>query len=1147
MKISTILLLISVLHVSAEVYSQSNKLSFEFKDLSLKEAFQQIEAQTEYLFLYNTHEIKNDVRVDMNMKNQRIEKVLDELLKDSGLEYSIRDRHIVLHPKKDVESNRTAQPSKTVSNAAPQQNKISGRVVDKDGFPMPGVTVTVKGKAGVGVATDGEGQYSIECNPNDVLVYSFIGFKTIERVAGDMNRVTVTMEEDAMEMEEVVIVAFGKQKKESVVSSISTVNPNELRVASNNLTTAFAGRMAGVIAYQRSGEPGLDNAEFFIRGVTSFSEYGKKDPLILIDGIEMESNDLSKLNVDDIASFSVMKDANSAALYGARGANGVILVTTKEGKDEKIKVNIRAEAKTSANTDLVKLADPITYMKLYNEAVLTRDPMTPLPFSSDKIYQTELLYHKRKIDPYYPYVDWYDFLIKPRTFNQNITANVNGGGKAVQYYLSARLTHDTGILKESKENKFNNNIDLLGFSLRSNVTIKFTPHTTGMVRFYGTFDDMHGPAIGGEDAFHAARNASPVEFLPIYEADDANIYTDHILFGMSPKGESFTNPYASILSSYKEEKKSMMLAQMEFEHQFDGMLKGLIAKGIFNVKRNAKQNFTRGYKPFYYTPIKMLDDSYKLYCYNPDTGTTWLDYAPLERIVGSYIYAEGRLAYNKVLAEKHDLNFLAVGALRGETTTDGANSIQTSLPKRNIVLSGRAAYGYDRRYFVEFNFGYNGSERFSKNNRFGFFPTMGIGWMVSNEAFMENTKDWLNNLKLKASYGLNGNDQIGSSTDRFFQYSIVNMNAAGYVFGAELKYDRRGISISRYANPLITWEKSKKLNVGMELEMFESFTLLMDFFSDTRENILQTRSDIPKSMGLVTTPQANVGVAQGHGFEAELKYQKNFTQDIYLVTNGNFTYATSKYKVYEEPDYSDAEWRSRIGRKLSQPFGHIAERLFIDEEDIRNSPVQEYGRYMPGDIKYRDINKDGKIDDDDKVPIGLPQTPEIICGAGFTLGIRGFDFSCFFQASLRSSFFIDPYRITPFVGGQVALLQSIADDHWSEDNRNLHAFWPRLSDTYYKNNDTRAVITPLKDKKNDPNSTWWLRDGSFLRLKTAELGYKIPSKHTQKWKMDLVRFYISGENLWLWSKFKMWDVEMAGNGLGYPLQRKFVAGLVVNF
>ena len=1039
------------------------------------------------------------------------------------------DNHILKNESKIVEKVKSVE-----LYGIQQSVQITGRVVDGDGFPLPGVAVTVKGKSGVGVVTNAEGSYSINTDRESVLVLSYIGFKPYERKAHQLDKVTVTLEEDTFTLDELQVVAFGKQKKESVVSSISTITPGELRVPASNLTTAFAGRMSGVIAYQRSGEPGLDNAEFFIRGITSFSSAGKKNPLILIDGIDMTSNDLARLNVDDIASFSIMKDANAAALYGARGANGVILVTTKEGKTDGIKVSVRSELSRSSNTDLVELADPITYMRLHNEAVRTRDPLVGKPYTSDKIRRTEL-----GDDPLrYPSVDWYDYLLKDNTTNKRINMNITGGGKAVQYYLAANYSKDTGILKESKDNLFSNNIDVNRLQIRSNVTIKFTPTTTGVVRAYGTFDDATGPRQGGAEVFNMARNASPVKFLPFYPRDEANEFTKHILFGMGEELGEFINPLAAIVSGYKESSTSMMTMQLEIDHKFTGKLDGLFVKALYNTKRDAYYDINRTYNPFYYSIANTVDGAYQLFPLNPDSGTEYLTFSDGRRTVLATQYGESRLGYNKTFNKVHDLNLLLVGSIRNETGAAAldlrvSDRLQASLPQRNISTAGRFAYGYDSRYFLEFNFGYNGTERFAKNNRYGFFPSVGAGWMVSNEDFMRNFKKSITTLKLKATYGKVGNDQIGAAYDRFFYLSQINMSGAGYSFGKENGY-RSGITIGRYANDLITWEIATKSNLGFELGLFDNLTLLGDYFTETRSNILLNRADIPSTMGLRVDPQANVGVAQGQGFEMELKYQKSFTKDFWTVVNGNFTYASSEYKKFEEPNYSDVPWRSRVGLKIGQTMGYIAERLFIDEEEVNNSPRQMFGPYGAGDIKYKDINGDGQINADDAVPIGYPTVPEIIYGTGFSVGYKSFDLSLFFQGSARSSFFISSPLITPFLNkGQRGLLKFIADDHWSENNRDIHAFWPRLSEFQVANNNA--------------TSTHWLRDGSFIRVKSAEFGYSLPTNLTKKFYVNMLRFYVSGSNLFLWSKFKMWDPEMAGEGLRYPVQRVINLGVNIEF
>lgn len=1012
-----------------------------------------------------------------------------------------------------------------------QGGVVKGIVKEAEtGDPLPGASIQIENSTR-GVATDIDGTFEIRANPSEKLVFSFLGMESQTIEVGNKTNIEVALKPIPSELDELTVVAFGKQKKESVIASVSTVQPSELQVPSSNLTTAFAGRIAGLISYQRTGEPGKDNAQFFIRGVTSFGT-GKVDPLILIDGVEMSTEDLARLTTDDIASFSIMKDANATALYGARGANGVILVTTKEGREGDVKIQFRAEGSYSSPTENVQFADPVTYMKLHNEAVRTRNPGTRLPYDEKKINYTE-----RGIDPIrYPAVDWQDLLFDKNTFNQRYNLNISGGGKIARYYIAASYSLDNGILKVDKRQNFNNNIKLNKFALRSNVNVNLTPTTEAIIRLNGVFDDYQGPLDGGTDLYNKAVRANPVLFLPYYMPDEANIFTKHILFGNASSG-NYLNPYAEMLKGYKSNDRSSMYVQFEMKQKLDFITKGLSARAMFNVNRFAQLEVRRQYNPFFYALSPQIGNSqdYNLIALNPDGGTDYLDYVPGNRQMENSMYFEGALQYNTSIAENHSLSGLLVFTLR-EKKDNTYNTLQLSLPQRNAGIAGRATYSYANRYFLEANFGYNGSERFAKNERWGFFPSAGIGWIVTNEAFMEPYKNVLSKLKLKATYGLVGNDAIGAVEDRFYYLSNLNMNdgGRGISFGDTWGYNRPGITISRYEDPFITWEISRKSNYGIELNFWNSLEIQADYFRENRSNILQTRADIPSTMGLQATPKANIGSANGSGIDISVDYNKSFNKDFYAILRGNFTYASSQFEIYEEPDYAsiNTPWRSHKGQNISQRWGYIAERLFLDDEEVKNSPTQTFGEYGAGDIKYKDINKDGRIDENDLVPIGYPTTPEIIYGFGLTFGYKKFDFSCFFQGSGRSSFWINPESTAPFIG-EKSLLQIIADSHWSEDNRNIYAFWPRLSDTENSNNNV--------------TSTWWMRNGAFMRLKTLELGYTLPKKMIQPIHSKNARIYMSGSNLFQVRKFKLWDPEQAGNPFNYPLQRVINIGLNIEF
>jgi TonB-linked SusC/RagA family outer membrane protein len=1021
-----------------------------------------------------------------------------------------------------------------------QNINIKGKVINSDGNVLPGTAVRIKGTT-VGITTNDDGDYILDDVPSgSTIEFLLVGFVTQEiKVTGDKTVINAILIEESESLDEVTIVAFGRQKTESVLASITTVKPSELKVPSSNLTTALAGRISGVISYQRSGEPGQDNADFFVRGITTFGN-GKANPLILIDGVELSSDDLSRLNTDDIASFSVMKDANATALYGARGANGVILITTKEGVEGKTRLSIRFEESLSTPTKTIKLADPVTYMKLGNEAVRTRNSLGVIPYSNEKIANTGTG------NPYvYPAIDWADMMFKKITNNQRLNLNISGGGKVARYYVAASYTKDNGILNVDGQNNFNNNINLKKYLLRSNVNINVTSSTELAVRLHGTFDDYTGPLDGGTGVYNKVMRANPVLFPAYFPATDDYKYVNHIMFG-NTDGAQHINPYADMVKGYKDYSKTLVLAQLELKQNLDFLLKGLSVRGMFNTTRYSFFDVSRFYVPFYYKvgTYDKYNNTYKLTPLNETEGKDYLGYNEGQKEVSSTIYYEAALQYDNAFADHHVSGLLV---LTGREELKGnAGDIQLSLPHRNMGLAGRLTYAWQNKYFVEGNFGYNGSERFSKSERFGFFPSIGAGYMISNEYFWKPLLKTVNKLKLKGTYGLVGNDAIGKDEDRFFYLEKVTMenNDRGMDFGRYFKYHRQGMSIERYANPHVTWETSYKQNYGIELGMFNLFELQVDYFRESRKNILQSRSDIPSTMGLQNTPQSNIGKSFASGVDLSLDYSQVFSQNVWLTVHGNFTYAHSEYRLYEEPVYVNAPWRSHIGQPLTQWWGLIAERLFIDDADMNSSPRQEFGEYLAGDVKYKDVNMDDKIDDQDKVPIGFPSSPEIIYGTGFSFGYHNLDISAFFQGSARSSFWLNTGSnpsIVPFtdtdgdnnVISQNALLQAIAENYWSESNRNPNAFWPRLTD-HQINNNTQT-------------STWFMYNGSFIRLKTAEIGYTLPKKLTNKIRVELARIYISGTNLLTFGKFKLWDPEMAGNGLGYPVQRVYNIGINISF
>jgi TonB-linked SusC/RagA family outer membrane protein len=821
---------------------------------------------------------------------------------------------------------------------------VSGKITDNKGLTMPGVSISVK-HSKLGGISNVDGDYTLKANKGtDTLVFSFLGYAKQEIAINDRHKIDVILLDDKNDLNEVVVVAYGTQKKESMVSAITTINPKEIKGPTSNLTTMLAGRISGLISYQRSGEPGADNAAFFIRGITTFGS-GKVDPLILIDGRESTTTQLARLQPDDIAAFSVLKDAAASSLYGARGANGVILINTKSGKVGDTRFSVRFENSTSTNTQNFRLADNITYMQLANEAALTRNPLNALPYSQNKIDHT-----RAGDNPYlYPSNDWVGSLIKNYTNNQRLNMNLSGGVNKAQYYIAATANQDNGVLKQQAGNNFNNNVNLKSYQVRSNINFKPTTSTEIVLRTSGDFDDYNGPIGGGGAIFTSALNANPVLFPATFPSSDLPL-VKHPLFGNAARGLNggvYANPFASMVSGFQQYSTSNLNVQLEIKQDLKFITQGLSARAMIYTTRYSYFALNRQYNPFFYaaSPSNTDPKGYNLSLLNEATATEYLNYNQGDKTVNTTSYGEVALNYNRTFNKVHEVSGLLIGIQRNYVNGN-AGDLQSSLPFRNQGLSGRFTYVYDNRYSFEANFGYNGSERFAQNNRFGFFPSAGVAWNVNNEKFFEPLSKIVNKLKFRATYGLVGNDQIGNATDRFFYLSNVNLNdgSNGYVFGENYAYSRPGVSVSRYANPGITWEKAQKTNIGMDLGLFDALNITVDAYKERRSNILMQRAYIPTSMGLTAPVSANVGVAEGKGVDVSADYNKSFGK-TWLQMRGTFTYAASKLLVNEEPEYaSNMQYLSRVGQSLGEAYGLVAERLFVDDEDVKNSPKQNFRR-----------------------------------------------------------------------------------------------------------------------------------------------------------------------------------------------------------
>lgn len=1100
--------------------SQDGTLSLNMQNVTVERVLNQIETETDYTFLYNKQMVDVTRKVSITVKNKPIKIVLASLFDGSGVSYSIEGKQIVL--SKEEQKTRSQN-----------SHRISGTVVDAVGEAIIGATVIVKGTSN-GTATDINGEFKLTAPSGGTLSVSYIGYVPQELKIGNKTVFNITLNEDTKTLEEVVVVGFGKQKKESVIGAIQSVKSEDIKLPTTNLSNTFAGRIAGIISVQKSGEPGADGANFWIRGVGTFAS--AQSPLILIDGTESSSYDLNALAPEVIESFSVLKDATATALYGSRGANGVMLVTTKSGQlGGKPTINIRIEGRMSMPTQIPKIADAYTYMNMFNEAVEARTPGAAPIFSDDQINGV-----KNHLDPYmYPNIDWYGEMFKDVTYDQAVNLNVSGGGNRMDYFISATFNNDMGMVKTSNDNPFKNNISNLRYSFQSNVNAHITKTTKVGVKLNMQIQDYKGPSNSISYIFNRVMWAPPA----LYPIKFPNIPgTNYSAYGNKsggPQNDRYANPYAELSAGIEERFRTTAMAAFTFDQDLKFITPGLKVSALFSLKNFSSTTCSRTFVPSYFQidpnafGIEQPEGEYPyvLKAVN-DNGTnaiTAKNSSSGDRLLNTNI----SINYERKFLKVHDVAAQLVYLQRGYyKNTPGSASYNDALGERNQGLAGRLTYDFDKRYFFEFNFGYSGSDNFVKGKQFGFFPSYALGYIISNENFFAPLTDVVSLLKIRGSYGTVGNS---ASSIRFPGITNVTMNGAGYAFGENFQKTPNGAIVSAYGNENATWEVAKKTNVGIELGLFDQKVLLIaDYFYENRNSILMQRKSVAATTGIGgATALANIGRVKNQGIDMSLEYNHAFRKDVILSVKGNLTYAVNELVDKDEPFYK-WDYQYEKGGPLNRIGpAYIADGLFKDENDIKTSKDQSavMPNIKPGDIKYKDLNNDGIINEYDRKYIGDPYIPQIIYGFGGSLQYKKWDFSVFFQGAAKVSIYLD--NIHPFGTYYSNVLQFVADDYWSESNPNPNASYPRLAHTVGAENTNQK-------------STFWLRSGAFLRLKNAEIGFN----------HKFMRIYLSGSNLLTFTGFKYWDPEIGGsnngsdsngNGLVYPLQRVINLGIQFKF
>lgn len=991
--------------------------------------------------------------------------------------------------------------------------RISGTVTDPDNEPLPGVTIMEVGTKN-GTSTDVDGNFFIDvANKNATLHLSYIGFKDKEVKVGKSTILRIVMDPDLSELQEVVVVGYGTQQKASVVGSITTIEPEKLRVNSTrSMTGNLAGQLAGIIAYRPTGEPGYDSSSFWIRGISSFA--GGTSPLVLIDGVERSLDDIDPAEIE---SFSILKDASASAMYGVRGANGVILVNTKRGKVGAPTVTFRVEQSFRKPTKLPEFIGAAEHMTLINNLA------GRTIFPQQRIDRTASGY-----DPdLYPDIDWVDALTKDLSENTRANLSIAGGSDFLRYSLTGSYFRESGNMNRDENLPYDTSTGLQKYNVRANVDMDLTKTTLVRFNVGGYLQNLRKNSSSTTDVFNYAFETVPFVHPPIYSD------------GRIPVDSGRVNPWAMLTQTgYTRQTKSQIQSLVSVEQDLKMLTEGLKVRALFSFDvYNCKIHYAER-TPVYYGIASGRDVEGNLIHTEPSNtgGSDFLNHRNGVEYGTTRTYFEAAATYNRLFNSLHRVDALLL--FNRDSYDNGG--IQ---PYHHQGLAGRASYTYDSRYVAEFNFGYNGSENFAPGHRYGFFPSGAIGWVISNESFMADLTPKINKLKLRASVGQVGNDDIGSSR-RFAYITTINQSVSGYRFGPTNGYFRGdGIREGDVGVSNLTWETVTKYNLGIEAGLWNALDIQLDVFKEDRKDIFMQRRIIPTQVGFATTPYANFGKVKNHGLEAEINYHQNFGQDWTVGLRGTLTYAKNEVVEYDDPESVKGTYRSQTGQSIGSLYGYWADGLYTaDDFDSEGKllpglPVSELSADIrPGDIKYKDMNGDGVINSRDQGYIGGVTTPRLIYGFGGNLRFKNVDFNFFFQGTGDSYRMISVgSNIIPGSGmGTMYNIFANYTDSWNDEVQSQDVFWPRL--TYGKNT------------QNQVSSTWWKKNMSFLRLKTVELGYTLPKSFTRKYGSSNTRVYVSGNDLFYLSKFKLWDPELdTGTGLKYPTMRSIMVGLDFKF
>lgn len=995
-------------------------------------------------------------------------------------------------------------------NAQASKN-VSATIVDETGEPMIGVNVVIKGAENKGTVTDLDGVFVLNASSSDVLMISFIGYKTEEIKVSNLKK-KIRLQPDTEMLDEVVVVGYGTQRRATMTGAVAEVKATEvIKSPVANMAQALTGRAPGLTTVQASGEPGADGVTLRIRGVGTLNN---ADPLVLVDGVERS---FTQLDPNEIESISILKDAASTAVFGIRGANGVIVVTTKSGTEGPAKVSFSANMAVQQAVRMPERVDAETFCNAFNEALYNDSPELG---KYQRFTAEEIETYKNQSNPLlYPEHNWIDELMNKSALQQNYNLTINGGTQNAKYFVSLGYFNQEGLLKDITERidylKYDNNTKYERYNLRSNVDFNVSPSTSLGVMIGAIIQNRK---YAQNDPFMWMLGAPPI--ASPYIASGKLITAGNV-------ADIGSSPYANITSGIYEDMKSTLSVTIKGRQKLDFLLKGLSLRGMvsydsYYLQRASKSQSTVMYQPVY-QPNALGETSLQLKQIG-EYGTLSNPSESFDR--NQKLHAEGAIEYQNKFGN-HNVGALLIATLDKKWYVASERKI---IPVTYSGVVARATYDYLGKYLLEFNMGYNGSENFPEENRFALFPAFSAGWNVAEEKFFQNivNRDIISKLKIRGSYGIVGND--AAQNKRFMYISGVYSSGGGAYFGSSTQTWMGGYNEGRLGNNAVTWETAEKTNVGVELTMFKDmFSFNAEYFYDDRKDILAPLVNGSNQSAVEGQAIYNIGRVRNKGYEFSATWRSKINKFSYWLS-GNYSFARNKVVFKDEiVDPLNPQLLS-TGRRIGEKIAYVADGFYKDWDDVKRGPV--YGSPQPGDVKYVDINGDGIINDRDRVPIGHPDTPEINYGFSGGFSYKGFDVSFLFQGTENTTKFFGESFIKPF-SANVGILKYQYDERWTPETAET-AKRPRLTKNYTTNSYLQSTV--------------WLEDASYLKLRNLEIAYNINPNLLKKFFIKGMRIYVNGQNLFTWSPLKVIDPEgNPNNTYKYPQLRVYNFGLKLNF